>query len=158
MAALVMIETSGHMETNELQPRIINGGLHVDARGTVSFVNDFDFKGVDRFYTIRAHRPQELRGWVGHQREHKWFFAVQGTTLIAVVKPDRWDCPSSSLPVERFVLSAAKPQVLHVPSGHVTGSVNLSADAILMVFSSGKIEDAKTDDYRFAVDTWLITE
>jgi len=146
------------MEPDELRPRIIDGGLHVDARGVVSFVNDFDFKGVDRFYTIRAHRPQELRGWVGHQRDHKWFFAVQGATLIAVVKPDRWDCPSSGLPVERFVLSAAMPQVLHVPPGYATGSANLGADAILMVFSSGRIEDAKVDDHRFAVGTWSITE
>jgi len=146
------------MEPNELQPRIINGGLHVDARGIVSFVNDFDFKGVDRFYTIRAHRPHELRGWVGHQRDHKWFFAVQGTMLIAVVKPDQWDYPASSLPVERFVLSAAQPQVLHVPAGYATGSVNLNIDSILMVFSSGRIQDAKVDDHRFAVGTWPIVE
>ncbi len=146
------------MEQAEPRPRIIEGGLHVDARGTVCFVNDFDFKGVDRFYTIRAHRVGELRGWVGHQRDHKWFFAVQGTTLIAVVKPDRWDLPASNLPVERFVLSSTKPQVLHVSCGYATGSVNLSADAVLMIFSSGRIVDAKTDDHRFAADTWPITE
>ena len=144
------------METNESRPRIINGGLHVDSRGIVSFVNDFDFKGVDRFYAIRAHKPHDLRGWVGHQRDHKWFLAVQGTTLVAVVRPDHWEYPASTIPVERFVLSAAKPQVLHVPPGHATGSVNLSPDAILMIFSSGRIEDAKTDDYRFAIDSWPI--
>jgi len=146
------------MGSNELRPRIIEGGLHVDARGTVCFVNDFDFEVVDRFYAIRAHRPHELRGWVGHQRDHKWFFAVQGTTLIAVVKPDRWDFPASNLRVERFVLSAVKPQVLHVPAGYATGSVNLSADAILIVFSSGRIEDAGTDDYRFPMDLWNILD
>ena len=146
------------MATNELRPRIITGGLHVDTRGTVSFVNDFDFKGVDRFYTIRAHRVQELRGWVGHQRDHKWFFTVQGMMLIAVVRPDRWDSPVSNLPVERFVLSAAKPQVLYVPPGYATGSANLSDDAILAIFSSGRIEDAMKDDFRFAVDKWPIVE
>ena len=146
------------MGSNELRPRIIGGGLHVDARGIVSFVNDFDFQGVDRFYTIRAHRLHDLRGWVGHQRDHKWFFAVQGTTLIAIVKPDRWDSPASNLPVERFILSAAKPQVLHVPPGHATGSVNLSPDAILMIFSSGRMECAHEDDYRFPANTWPICE
>ena len=146
------------MVPSEPRPRVLEGGLLVDARGTVSFVNDFDFKGVDRFYTIRAHRLQEPRGWVGHQRDQKWFFAIQGTTLIAVVKPNRWDFPVRDLPVERFVLSAARPQVLHVPPGYATGSVNLSTDAILMVFSTGKIEDAATDDHRFAIDTWPILE
>ena len=146
------------MESSESRPRIISGGSHVDARGTVCFVNDFDFKGVDRFYTVRAHAPREPRGWVGHQRDHKWFFAVQGTTLVAVVKPDRWETPSSSLPVTRFVLSAAKPQVLHVPPGCATASISLSDNAILTVFSSGAIEKAKADDHRFAESTWPIME
>jgi dTDP-4-dehydrorhamnose 3,5-epimerase len=139
-------------------PRIIDGGLHVDARGVVMHVNDFDFKGVDRFYTIRSHRPYEPRGWVGHRRDQKWFSVVQGAALVAVVEPDDWSSPARDLPVQRFVLSAAKPQVLHVPAGHATGSVALSEDAILVIFSSGKIEDAKTDDYRFPVDTWRILE
>ena len=146
------------MASNEPRPRLIEGGLHVDGRGTVAFVNDFDFKGVDRFYTVRWHRSHEPRGWVGHRREQKWFLAVQGTSLIAVVKPDQWESPANDLPVERFVLSAARPQVLHVPPGYATASANLSPDVILMVFSSGRIEDAKTDDYRFAVDTWPVIE
>ena len=146
------------MSMNESQPRLIEGGLHVDFRGTVSFVNDFDFKGVDRFYTVRARRPHELRGWVGHQRDQKWFYAVHGTVLISAVKPDQWECPASSLPVERFVLSSETPQVLHVPSGFATGSVSLTDNAILMIFLSGRIEDANTDDYRFPLDTWPIIE
>ncbi len=146
------------MASTESGPLLIEGGRHADARGTIAFVNDFDFKGVDRFYTIRSQRPHEPRGWVGHRRERKWFFAVQGTILVAVVEPDDWQRPTTSLPVQRFVLSAAKPQVLHVPPNHATGSVGLSADGILMVFSSGTMESAKTDDYRFAVDTWPILE
>jgi dTDP-4-dehydrorhamnose 3,5-epimerase-like enzyme len=144
------------MASEEPRPRLIEGGLHVDARGLVAHVNDFDLTGVERFYTIRSHRPYEPRGWVGHRRDQKWFSVVQGTVLIAVVEPDRWDEPSRALAVQRFVLSALKPQVLHVPAGYATGSVALSEDAILIVFSSGKIADAKTDDYRFPVDTWRI--
>lgn len=142
----------------QLGPRLIEGGLYVDARGVVAHVNEFDFKGVDRFYTVRAHRPGEPRGWVGHRRDQKWFSAIQGTVLIAVVKPDDWESPARDLPVRRFVLSAIKPQVLHVPAGYVTGSMALSEDAILMIFSSGTIEDAKTDDYRFPTDTWCVTD
>lgn len=145
------------METNE-NPHLIPGGLHVDARGSVSFVNDFDFKGVDRFYTIRCHRPGEPRGWVGHRRDRKWFSAVQGTILVAVVKPDLWEFPTSNLPVERFVLSSAKPAVLCVPSGYATAQVSLTGDAILMVFSSGTIAQAKEDDFRFPPDTWSIDQ
>ena len=137
-------------------PELIQGGRRADARGTVSFVNGFDFKGVDRFYWVTAGEANVLRGWAGHRREQKWFTVVQGEVLIAVVRPDDWERPSQDLPVTRFLLSAAHPQVLHVPPGHATGNVNLNQKAVLMIFSSGKIEDAKADDFRFAVDQWPI--
>ena len=125
-------------------------------RGSVSFVNDFDFKGVDRFYWIEAGQPNVPRGRVGHQRDHKWFSVIRGEAVVAVVRPDSWTVPRRDLPVTRFTLSATDPQVLHVPPGHATGSVQLTPKAILMIFSSGKIEDAPSDDYRFPVDYWPI--
>ena len=32
---------------------LINGGVAVDDRGSVRFVNDFDFEGVKRFYQVQ---------------------------------------------------------------------------------------------------------
>ena len=118
--------------------QLIEGGLHVDQRGVVSFVNDFDFQGVDRFYTIRAHNVGEPWGWVGHRIKHKWFTALSGTALVAVVVPDHWEFPSSNLSVQRFVLSSLKPAVLQVPAGNATASVMLSEDALLGVAVFGK--------------------
>ena len=138
--------------------QIIEGGINVDVRGSVSFVNAFDFKDVDRAYIIRFHRTYMPRGWVGHQKENKWFWVMQGVVLIAVVRPDRWESPASNLPVERYVLSAQKPQVLHIPAGYATGSMNLTEHSILTVFSSGKIEEHLEDDYRFPEDTWPIMD
>ena len=135
-------------------PTIIEGGCHVDARGRISFVNGFTFEGVERFYWVQSAELGMQRGWVGHQREHKWFTAIVGEVQIAVVKPDHWATPSTDLPVSHFLLSASQPQVLYVPPGHATGSTNLCPDAILMVFSSGKIADAPTDDFRFPVSYW----
>lgn len=135
-------------------PKLILGGLHTDERGTVAFVNGFNFAGVKRFYTIRPRQKGQIRGWVGHRREQKWFTVVQGSVLIAVVKPDKWDNPSANLPVERFTLSAAEPAVLHVPPGHATASVSLSPEAILTVFSSSRLDEAAADDYRFPSGHW----
>ena len=146
------------LDQDDMKPRLIEGGLHVDTRGTVSYINGFDLEGVDRFYAIRSHRVNEPRGWVGHRREQKWFTAINGRVLVAVVKPDDWESPRSNLPVERFVLTAAKPQVLQVSAGHATGSLSLSEDAILMVFSSGRIEEAGADDYRFPLELWALEE
>jgi dTDP-4-dehydrorhamnose 3,5-epimerase len=139
-----------------MNPCLIQGGRRLDARGSVSFVNGFDFKGVDRFYWIESGQPNVPRGWVGHQRDHKWFSVIRGEALVAVVRPDRWSSPHRDLPVTQYALSAAYPQVLHVPPGHATGSVQLSPEAILMIFSSGRIEDASGDDFRFPVDYWPI--
>ncbi len=139
-----------------MQVELIEGGLHVDERGIVSFVNDFDFKGVDRFYTVKAHKTGEPRGWIGHKREHKWFTALAGTLVVAVVTPDDWELPSSNLPVQRFTLSALKPAILHVPPGHATASAMFSDDSLLGIFSSGCIEDADEDDWRFDLGMWTV--
>ena len=117
-------------------------------------MNGFTFDGVERFYWVQSAQVGMQRGWVGHQREHKWFTVVTGEVQVAVVKPDDWQSPRSDLPVARYVLSAIRPQVLHVPAGHATGSINLSPNAIQMVFSSGTIVDARSDDFRFPVSQW----
>ena len=140
-----------------MQVELIKGGLHVDERGVVSFVNDFDFKGVDRFYTVKAHKIGEPRGWIGHRREHKWFIALAGTVMVCAVTPDDWKKPSQDLTVERFALSAVQPAILHVPPGHATASAMLSHDALLGIFSSGKIESASEDDWRYPCNYWSIS-
>ena len=147
---------SGFMNQINAGPVLIQGGQHADERGKVSFVNGFDFKGVDRCFWIRAAKANVLRGWVGHRREQKWFTVVQGEVLVAVVRPDDWERPSQDLPVTRYVLSDGHPQVLHVPPGYATASVNLSQDSILLVFSSGKLENTNADDFRFPVGHWPI--
>jgi dTDP-4-dehydrorhamnose 3,5-epimerase-like enzyme len=139
-----------------LNPFLIDGGSYVDARGSISFVNDFDFCGIDRFYWVRATQRGVPRGWVGHRRERKWFAVLQGEVLIAVVAPDDWQSPRSDLPVTRYHLKSTNPQVLHIPPGYATANLTLTPDALLLIFSSGKLEDIKTDDYRFPVDQWPI--
>ena len=42
------------------------------------------------------------------------------------------------------------------PHGHATGSLNLDPGAILLIFSSGTLDQSKTDDFRFPVDRWPI--
>ncbi|MGO8697827.1 MAG: sugar epimerase [Limisphaerales bacterium] len=145
-------------EADDMKPHLIHGGRHVDARGIVSFVNGFDFKGVDRFYWVEADHGNVPRGWVGHQRDHKWFTVICGEVLVAVVRPDHWQCPRRKLPVARYTLSSVIPQVLHVPPGHATGSINLKPEAILMIFSSGRFEDAQGDDFRYPVEYWPIRQ
>ena len=57
-------------------PWLIEGGLAVDDRGIVSFVNDFDFAGVKRFYMVSNHKAGFVRAWHAHKHEAKYVMAA----------------------------------------------------------------------------------
>lgn len=140
------------------RPRMIDGGLYLDDGGSLAYFNEFAFSTVERFYIIRPDRPGGVRGWTGHQREQKWFTSVDGMIAVAVVRPADWQSPDAHTPVVQFILSAAKPQILMVPPGHATAIIGISPRSALMVFSTGTIEEAPSDNYRFPPDFWKIPE
>ena len=69
----------------------VEGGIHIDERGAVSFVNDFQFDQVKRFYTVRNHRSPFIRAWHGHKKEGKYVTVVNGSAIIGAIKIDNWD-------------------------------------------------------------------
>lgn len=142
------------MMPNEL--KLLNGGLAVDDRGQVGFVNDFNFAGVKRFYTVANHRQNFIRAWHAHRREAKYVTVVQGAALIGAVAVDDWEHPSKSAQVARHVLSATKPAVLFIPPGYANGFMSLTADALLVFFSTSAIEESLGDDVRYDARYWDI--
>ena len=44
------------------EPVLIEGGLAIDDRGEVGFINKFDMKDVRRFYTVSNHKTGFVRG------------------------------------------------------------------------------------------------
>lgn len=136
-------------------PKLIKGGLHEDARGIISFVNDFDFSPVKRFYLITHPNTDIVRAWQGHKIECKWFYCTKGSFEIKVVKIDDWTNPSKELMIESYILTATKSQVLAVTEGYATGIRALELDASLMVFSNKTLDEAKNDDYRFDKNYWF---
>lgn len=143
------------------QPTLIKGGLAIDDRGTVGFVNDLDLAPVRRFYTVTNHRSGSVRAWHGHRRERKFLTVVQGAALACCVRVDDWDDPSPELAVSRFVLSGATPAVLSIPAGFANGFMTLTEGAVLMFFSDAPLEQSLADDVRFPArywDPWQIEE
>ena len=144
-----------------MEPVMMAGGLAVDDRGEVGFVNGFDFAGVKRFYTVRNHRGGFVRAWHAHRREAKFVTAVSGAALVGAVRIDDWDTPSPSLPVVRHVLAAAQPRVLFIPAGYANGFMSLTDDTRLIFFSTSTLEESKGDDIRYDArhwDIWTIEE
>jgi dTDP-4-dehydrorhamnose 3,5-epimerase len=139
-------------------PRLIKGGLAVDDRGEVGFVNDFDFAaaGVRRCYTVTNHRQGFVRAWHAHRHEAKYVMATAGATLVGAVAIDDWARPSKDLEVARFVLSASAPAVLYIPAGFANGFMSLSADSRLAFFSTRTLAESQGDDVRFDARHWNI--
>ena len=136
------------------QPRLIKGGLAVDDRGQVSFVNEFDFKGVKRFYAVENHSRGFIRAWHAHKKESKYVMVVKGAALVGVVEIDDWDEPSKDATVQRYVLSEHSPSVVFIPAGHANGFMSLSDDTKILYFSTSSLEDSLGDDIRYDARYW----
>lgn len=132
---------------------LIKGGIATDDFGTVTFVNDFDFKDVKRFYVVRSHRANQFRGWHGHKKEGKYVFVVRGAANIY------WESLELKNDVQYGAtvrLSANDPQILYIPPGYANASLNLTKDTQIIYFSTATLEESKNDDYRFPKNRWPI--
>lgn len=136
------------------EPTLIKGGLAVDDRGAVSFVNDFNFEGVKRFYMVENHKKGFIRAWHGHKNEGKYVFVVKGSAVVASVQIDNWETPSKELKVNRFVLSEKSPSILFIPAGYANGFMSLSDDCKIMFLSTSSIAESLADDFRFEARYW----
>ncbi len=136
------------------EPKLIKGNLSVDDRGQVSFVNDFNFSGVKRFYVVKNHRQGFIRAWHAHKKESKYVTIIKGAAIVCAVKIDNWDNPSKELPIQRYILSDEVASVLYIPKGYGNGFMNLANDTRLVFFSTSTAEESKNDDFRYDAYYW----
>ena len=141
---------------------MLDGGLAVDDRGEVGFVNGFAFEGVRRFYILENHRQGFVRAWHAHRREAKYVLVVRGAAVVAAVPIEgSWDVPNRAAKVARYVMSAKRPSVLYIPPGYANGAMSLTEDARIMYFSTATMEETKQDDVRYDArywDAWSVEE
>jgi dTDP-4-dehydrorhamnose 3,5-epimerase-like enzyme len=142
--------------TEQDKPKIIKGNIFTDKRGSVSFVNDFIFNKIKRFYIVENAKKGDVRAWHGHKREEKYIFVLSGSALVGAVQVDNWKNPSKELKVYSYTLSADKPAILHIPKGYANGFKSLTKDAKVMFLSTFSLEQTNKDDFRFEPDYWDI--
>lgn len=128
---------------------LIKGDLKVDERGIVSYVNDFDFAGIKRFYVVENH-SKEIRAWHGHLKESKYIYVTRGSVLFGIVSMDE------NVEMEKFVLSDKKPQVLYIPPENYNGFRTLTDNSQIIFFSNLTLEESEKDDYRKPKDLWKL--
>jgi dTDP-4-dehydrorhamnose 3,5-epimerase-like enzyme len=134
--------------------KFIQGNLHKDKRGKIQFFNTLDFNTIKRFYTIENANTQVFRAWQGHREEGKYFFVVEGSFTISVVKIDNWNAPSLDLIPDTFELNSNDTKILFVPGGCANGIKAKELNSKLIIFSTFSIGDAYGDSVRFNAGLW----
>lgn len=131
--------------------KLLNGGISVDDRGSVRFVNEFDFTNVKRFYQIENHRNGFIRAWHGHKKEGKYVYVSSGSALIGVVNMETEE-------ISKFILSDKTPKILWIPPGNYNGFKSLEENTKIIFFSTTSLEESLGDDIREEHDKWNIWE
>jgi dTDP-4-dehydrorhamnose 3,5-epimerase len=139
-----------------MNPKIIQGGNFSDHRGTISYVNDFSFKNIERFYIISNSDENPIRAWQGHKLDAKNFYCINGSFKIHFVKIDNWDNPSKDLNIETIIVSASESKIVHIPSGYANAIESLETDSKLISFSTLPLANVGDDDVRYTLDYWEI--
>lgn len=139
-----------------MKPKVIQGGNFVDDRGSISFVNDFDFSGIERFYIISNSKENPLRAWQGHKLDAKNFYCLTGSFKIHFIKIDNWENPSEDLIIETILVSEYDSKIVHIPAGYANAVESLEENSKLMSFSTLALTNVSEDDVRYPVDYWSI--
>ena len=136
------------------QPFLLQGDIAVDDRGSLSFVNDFQFENVVRFYRVANYNTSLIRAWHGHKKEAKYVYVTSGSAIVGAVPFNDTVAPDRDAPVQRFILSSAKPRILYLPPGYANGFRALESNTVILFFSTSTLEESKNDDFRFPADYW----
>ena len=137
-------------------PKIIQGGNFSDHRGTISYVNDFSFQDIERFYIISNFDENPIRAWQGHKLDSKNFYCLSGSFKIHFVKIDNWENPSKELTIETVMVSDLESKIVHIPAGYANAIESLETNSKLISFSTLPLANVKEDDVRYPSDYWKI--
>lgn len=136
--------------------KIIYGANFSDHRGTISYVNDFSFRDIERFYIISNSDQNPIRAWQGHKLDAKNFYCLSGSFKIHFVKIDNWECPSKNLNIETIIVNASESKIVHVPAGYANAIESLETNSKLISFSTLPLAKVGDDDVRYTADYWKI--
>ncbi len=137
-------------------PSLIEGAISVDDRGDLSYVNDFNFKNIRRYYMVRNHVRGFVRAWHAHRREAKYATVVSGAVLFGAVQVDNWEEPSKDTAPFRYILTEKKPAILFIPAGYANGFMALTEDARIIFYSTSSLIESQSDDVRYDARYWDI--
>lgn len=138
--------------------KIIKGNSHTDERGKLNFFNDFNLKDVVRMYEINPESKENIRGWQGHKKEHKWFYCPTGSFTVYLAPLDYFCNENNTTEIQKISLNSNTPSVLHITGGYATAFKEKEENSTLLVFSNFSVEESVADDFRFNLEEWPINQ
>ena len=134
---------------------LIKGGVYIDIRGRLRFVNDFNMDGIKRFYCITPSNEKPVRAWQGHEKEKKYFYCMKGAFKIIILPLKQCQNNIANPEIKMFELTEENSDILVVQKGFVNGFKALKPKSELLVFSDLSVDESKNDDYRFNEKRWI---
>ena len=135
-------------------PFFLSGGISIDDRGILKYINDLQLNEFKRFYIVENHEKGFIRAWHGHLIEAKAFIPIKGSILVGAVPIDDEKKPNKEATVERFIISEHKPGALIIPPRFANGFKTLSDNSIVLILSTSTLEASLADDFRYPFDYW----
>lgn len=139
-----------------MKPKVIQGGRFEDQRGSIAFVNDFNFSNIERFYIISNSQENPVRSWQGHKLDEKNFYCLSGSFKIHFVQIDDWENPSKDLTIETVLVSELDSKIVHIPAGYANAVESLEENSKLISFSTLPLSNVNEDDVRYPSDYWPV--
>lgn len=130
------------------------GETKADTRGSVTFFNSFNLKGIKRFYDVCNSTKEPIRAFHGHMIEEKYAYVVSGKVLLCIVKLSNPVSPSKMNKVKKYILESNTPQIIHIPAAHANGFKILEKNSKIIFFSTLTLQESIKDDYRYPFDYW----
>ncbi len=140
------------------KPTIIQGGISIDDRGQIIFANNFNFAdaGIKRFYAVNNHDINFVRSFHYHERESKYAVVLAGSALVVAVPVEDPKNPDKNAEVTKVVLSEKNQKILYIPPKHANGFKSLTADTVIVFFSTSTLLESQGDDKRIQWDFWPV--
>lgn len=139
-----------------MNPKVIQGGNFSDHRGSISYVNEFTFENIERFYIISNSDENPIRAWQGHKLDAKNFYCLAGSFKIHFIKIDNWENPSKDLPIETILVSESDSKIVHIPAGYANAIESIESNSKLISFSTLPLTKVSEDDVRYESNYWKL--
>ena len=139
-----------------LKPKIFQGGISFDKRGSVSYNNSLELKKIKRFYIVQNKKNNFVRAWHGHKLEAKYILCIKGKAKVSAVRIKDFKKPKKNSKVYSWIIDEKKPSVVFIPPGFANGTKSLLKGTKIFVLSTTTLKDSLNDDFRFKENFWKI--